>query len=224
MYSRRCLQRWKMDSYRELSLFFQERTCRKSRRSSSSTHMLAVTWSSGDIGFWNHLILLTGCCCSGSRSFSQAGPGPVFSFFWVLFLWLSLPCDSLAPCRQLHIPHAAVAVCLSSPLVPLWWCLDCSTGDYISKPPKTWLNWAELAHCKARWTAETVQVGTEERMGERGLSFCWQRVSFVSSIHILTGTEDSKNGAVSTFGFVLSENSFTNSSSEWWNSPLSFYH
>lgn len=70
-------------------------------------------------------------------------------------------------------------------------------------------------HRKARWTAETVQVGTEERMGERGLSFCWQHVSFVSSNHIFMGTEDSKNGAVSTFGFVLSANSFANSSSEW---------
>lgn len=49
------------------------------------------------------------------------GPRPDLCsvFFWVLLIWMSLPSMSLMHRRQCCFPRAAVAICLSSHLVPL---------------------------------------------------------------------------------------------------------
>lgn len=54
------------------------------------------------------------------------------SFPCVLLTQLSHPHASLKHWRKRCSLHAVAAVCLSSPLTPLWYCLDHSTGNHMS--------------------------------------------------------------------------------------------
>lgn len=132
-----------------------------------------------------------GCCCRGSSSFLEARTGLEFCFFWLLLTWLSLPCDSLMHWRHCCFPRAAVAVCLSpcTTLVLPW---PFHRKLYQQNPPKPGLlSWAGSPHSQVD-SRDSAGGDWRQRTGDRDLPFCWQYVLFVSSDHILTGTEDSK--------------------------------